>query len=230
MVGDSFVAFATNNGIAVGSLDGRAALRTIPAQALDIVAAAADRIYFRTYLPETFDKPIRYEISSVRVVEPFTIENTQLLAASGFNAFVRGSVLYSDCSGVDTGLCAQDLADGTTFMLGSSSRHAVGCTVSDWAYRGGGPYLLGIQRLSLVRRGTSQVIVSPDANDSDVRPFLFAVVGDRLYFSPGRYPSSGSEGATYIPLLYEMPLPPEPCVADLPCPIGKTCGADNLCH
>lgn len=234
-IGDSFIAFGAAHSIEVGSLDGSAALRSIPVD-LDAnlfgvpLAASGDIVYFQ--------RARNGKISSVRIADPFVIEGTMASLNIGPTSVVRGTTIFSLCTlGPAAGiLCGQDLNDGTVFTAATVPdtiyEIRTGASLPEfisgpWAYWGAmftdahDSQYSELNRYSLLSVGTTQPVIKPGTKDS-VMPTdgPMAASSSKLFFTP-KYGSS---------LLYELPLPPDPCASDLPCPTGKTCGSDKLCH
>ncbi|HEX6240042.1 MAG TPA: hypothetical protein VFZ61_04085 [Polyangiales bacterium] len=232
-VGDGFVAVlsweASDSSLLLGNSDGSGPLQprwsaTSPWGSLWGIAADGDRLYFVGAAANegAYIKSLRPSDSATLTThaerldmsssEPLGVYERRLLSMYRPGNSIRSFNLDDgETQGVARALTSQE---GLPFLF------------RDWIYWYEGNAEHGtIVRYSLESVGTLQTIVARDADQSMSYPGL-AVLGGQLYTVARR----GGYPEFKYRLIYAMPLPPEPCAADLPCPSGKSCGSDALCH
>lgn len=228
-VGDGFIAAISDQGTLLGSADGVRPMEPIagvPAAGANVAAltAAGERLYIVEFIGATIS------IKSFAAADPASIT---------VHASYVGDVIFGPVLGIyqrfllhhDTAysrVCSINLDDAfRQNVAGSGSGPATSFLAGDWIYwyQWENTTNGSVTRYSIQSIGTAQTLISRDAK-SVSGSISITTLADQLY----TVAEGSGEATSRFRLIYAMPLPPEPCAAELPCPTGKTCGVDALCH
>jgi hypothetical protein len=225
-VGGSAIVIGTSMGLATGSPDGSTPLKTVYSGGIDRgppAWVAEDSLYF---VPITDGA---WSFKSMRLVEPYAVEDTvfpSVLAAMIWD--VRAPYVYTHGGRVDLRDGRIETVVGSATLSDDRSAQHREFIYGDWIYL----YVHNgerdqLARWSLISLGVGQELIPEGVHAwygenglaEGFSGALFAPYGNSLYIvSPrGR-------------IIHERPLPLDPCETNLPCPNGKSCGSDKLCH